>query len=191
MARTLTHRLSDVGVMFVEEPVLPENIEHLPSIARQTRIPIAAGERLYSHWDYKRLFDTGAIDAIQPDVSHAGGISEMVKIANAAEARFVAVAPNCPLGPIALAASVQIDTVIPNFLVQDHGFDVHPGEQGPAYEYLADPSVFAFEDGYFDTLDDPGLGIEIDESAVEAHAEATGNWHNPVWRHEDGSVADW
>ena len=190
MAKALTHRLSDLALMFVEEPVLPENIEHLPAIAEQTQAPLAAGERLYSRWDFKRLFRTGAIDVIQPDVSHAGGISEMVKIANTAETRDVAVAPNCPLGPIALAASLQVDTCVPNFFVQDHGFDIHLPATDRTHQYVADDQ-FAFDDGYVEVLDEPGLGVDIDESLVEERAETDVNWHNPIWRHEDGSIADW
>ncbi|ELZ95895.1 mandelate racemase/muconate lactonizing family protein / galactonate dehydratase [Haloferax mucosum ATCC BAA-1512] len=191
MAKTLTNRLSDLNLMFAEEPVLPENVEHLPAIANQTQIPIAAGERLYSRWDFKQLFGGGAIDLIQPVVSHAGGISEMVKLATMAEAYDVGVAPNCPLGPIALAASLQVDTHIPNLVVQDHGFDIHSPDLGPAYDYLADAEVFSFNDGYLDTLDDPGLGITIDEETVEARSEAHVEWHNPTWRNEDGSITDW
>ena len=191
MAKTLTTRLSDCNLMFVEEPVLPENVEHLPRIAEQSQVPIATGERLYSRWDYKAVFRGGAVDLIQPVVSHAGGISEMVKLAAMAEAHDVAVAPNCPLGPIALAASLQVDTVIPNLAVQDNGFDVHSSTHGPAYDYLEDESVFSFEDGYLDTLDEPGLGIRIDEAAVEERSEGHVEWYNPTWRNEDGSIADW
>ncbi|NLV11769.1 galactonate dehydratase [Haloarcula argentinensis] len=190
MAKTLTNRLESVEPMFIEEPVLPENIEHLPNIAAQIHAPIAAGERLYSRWDYKDLLKTGAIDVIQPDVSHAGGISEMVKLANMAESHDVAIAPNCPLGPIALAASIQVDTVVPNLLVQDQGFDVHSETTSPAHDLL-NSNPFAFDDGYLKTLDGPGLGIDVALDVVREKAEADLDWHNPIWRHEDGSVADW
>ncbi|WP_049899420.1 galactonate dehydratase [Halococcus agarilyticus] len=191
MAKTLTRRLTEFDLLFVEEPVLPENLEHLPVIANQAGTPLAAGERLYSRWDYQPVFEDGAIDVIQPDVSHAGGISEMRRLASAAETHDVAVAPNCPLGPIALASSLQVVTHVPNFLVQDHGFDVHSDARGPAHEYLAGESPFVFDDGYLDTLDEPGLGIEIDESVVAEKSAMETDWHNPIWRHEDGSIADW
>ncbi|ELZ81923.1 mandelate racemase/muconate lactonizing family protein / galactonate dehydratase [Haloferax elongans ATCC BAA-1513] len=191
MAKTLTNRLADLDLMFVEEPVLPENVEHLPAIADQSPVPIATGERLYSRWDFKELFRGGAVDLIQPVVSHAGGISEMAKLATMAEAFDVGVAPNCPLGPIALAASLQVDTYIPNLVVQDHGFDIHSPDLGPAYDYLEDPNVFNFDDGYLDTLDDPGLGITIDEETIESRSQAHVEWQNPTWRNEDGSITDW
>jgi galactonate dehydratase len=191
MGKALANRLSDVGLMFIEEPVLPENIEHLATVADSTQVPMATGERLYSRWDYKQLFDTGAIDIIQPNISHAGGISEMIKIAYMAEAHDVAVAPNCPLGPIALAASLQVDTHVPNFLVQDHRFDIHSEKSDPAYKYIADRSVFEYEGGYLEPLADPGLGIQIDTDVVEEMSEKVVDWHNPIWRHEDGSIADW
>ncbi|MFC4405515.1 galactonate dehydratase [Haloarchaeobius iranensis] len=191
MAKTLTDRLADLDLLFIEEPVLPEHSEHLPDIAAQSRTPLATGERLYSRWDFKELFRGGGVDLIQPVVSHAGGISELVKLANMAEAHNVAIAPNCPLGPIALAASLQVDTVVPNLVVQDHGFDVHSAERGPAYDYLADTSVFDFEEGYLDTLDEPGLGIRIDEETVAERSTVNVEWYNPTWRNEDGSIADW
>lgn len=191
MAKRLVTALAPSHPMFIEEPVLPENLEYLPEIASHSEIPLATGERLYSRWDFKPLFEDGAIDVIQPDVSHAGGISETVKIANAAEAHDVAVAPNCPLGPIALASSLQVSASIPNLHIQDHGFDIHSVSDSAAYDYLADPSVFTFDDGYLDVFDESGLGIELDEERIAERAREDIDWHNPVWRHEDGSIAEW
>ena len=176
--------------MFVEEPVLPEHNDVLPQIAAETTIPVATGERMYSRWDFKEVFESGAVDVIQPDLSHAGGITEVKKIVSMAEAYDVAMAPHCPLGPIALAACVQVDACSPNVLIQEQSLDIHYNESSDVLDYLVDPSVFAFEDGFVRLPDDPGLGIQIDEAHV---AELAGevNWHNPVWRHEDGSVAEW
>jgi galactonate dehydratase len=191
LAKRVISSLEEFDVMFVEEPVLPENLEIVPELTRQTDIPLATGERLYSRWDFKPLFDRGGIDVIQPDVSHAGGISELVRIAAMAEAHDVAVAPNCPLGPIALAASLQVSTYIPNLLVQDHGFDIYPAPKSAADHYLHDSSVFEFVDGYLSPLDAPGLGLQIDEAAVRKRSQQKLDWSNPIWRHEDGSIAEW
>ena len=128
---------------------------------------------------------------IQPDLSHAGGITEVRKIAAMAEAHDVALAPHCPLGPIALAACLQVDACTPNALVQEQSLDVHYNEGSDLSSYLSDPSVFEYEAGHVDIPDGPGLGIEIDEAAVRERASEDVDWHNPVWRHADGSIAEW
>ena len=185
MAKRLVAALEEFEPMFYEEPVLAEHNDALAEISQHTSIPIATGERMFSRWDFKEVFEDGTVDVIQPDLSHAGGITEVHKIAAMAEAYDVALAPHCPLGPIALAACIQIDAVAPNALVQEQ---VIHRDGMPTY--LADESVFSHEGGYVPLPDGPGLGIEIDEDAV---AEAAGpvDWHNPVLRHDDGSVAEW
>jgi len=190
MAKRLAAALEPHEPMFIEEPVLPEHNDAIPEIAAHTTTPIATGERMYSRWDFKQVFESGAVDIIQPDLSHAGGITEVHKIASMAEAYDVAMAPHCPLGPIALAACIQVDACSPNVLIQEQSLDIHYNETSDVLDYLADPSVFDFDDGFVGLPENPGLGIEIDEAHVE---ELSGdvNWHNPVWRHEDGSVAEW
>ncbi|NEU55555.1 galactonate dehydratase [Halorussus sp. MSC15.2] len=190
MAKRLAAALEPHQPMFIEEPVLPEHNDALPGIAAHTTAPIATGERMYSRWDFKEVFESGAVDVIQPDLSHAGGITEVKKIADMAEAYDVAMAPHCPLGPIALAACIQVDAVSPNALIQEQSLDIHYNEGSDVLDYLADTSVFDYHDGYVDLPDGPGLGIEIDEQHVRAKAGDI-DWHNPVWRHEDGSVAEW
>ncbi|ELZ05401.1 galactonate dehydratase [Natrialba asiatica] len=191
LAKRVITALEPFDTLFVEEPVLPENLEYIPELAGRTDVPLATGERLYSRWDFKPLFKRGGIDVIQPDVSHAGGISELVRLAAMAETHDIAVAPNCPLGPIALAASLQVSTYIPNLLIQDHGFDIYPAPKSAADHYLHDASVFEFTDGYLSPLDGPGLGVNIDESAVRNRSRQDLDWSNPIWRHEDGSIAEW
>jgi len=115
---------------------------------RTTTTPIATGERMYSRWDFKEVFEDGAVDVIQPDVSHAGGITEMKKIAAMAEAYDVAMAPHCPLGPIALASCLQVDACSPNAFIQEQSLNIHYNETSDVLDYLADPSVFDYEDGY-------------------------------------------
>ena len=114
MAKRLADALEPHDPFFIEEPVLPEQNEFLPQLAAHTSIPIATGERMYSRWDFKEVFESGAVDVIQPDLSHAGGITETHKIASMAEAYDVALAPHCPLGPVALASCLQVDACSPN-----------------------------------------------------------------------------
>jgi len=191
MAKRLAAALEPYEPFFVEEPVLPEHHEALPAIAEHTSTPIATGERMFSRWDYKDLFEQGVVDVIQPDLSHAGGITEVKKIADVAEAYDVALAPHCPLGPIALASCVQVDACAPNALIQEQSLDIHYNETSDVLDYLADPSVFEYHDGYVELPDGPGLGIEVDEEYVREQAQSEVDWHNPVWRHDDGSVAEW
>src|SRR6056297_1091083 len=191
MAKRMAKALEPHEPMFIEEPVLPDHNEALPDIAAHTTIPIATGERMFSRWDYKDILADGAVDIIQPDLSHAGGITEVKKIAAMAEAYDVALAPHCPLGPVALASCVQVDACSPNALIQEQSLNIHYNETTDVLDYLADPSVFEYDDGYVQIPDDPGLGIEINESYVREQSEKTVNWHNPVWRHKDGSVAEW
>jgi len=190
MAKRLVEALEPYDPMFVEEPVLPEHNDALPEIAQHTTTPIATGERMYSRWDFKEVFEQGVVDVIQPDLSHAGGITEVKKIASMAEAYDVAMAPHCPLGPLALASCVQVDACTPNALIQEQSLDIHYNDTSDVLDYLADPGVFEYQDGYVDLPDGPGLGVEIDEAVVRERAGDV-NWHNPVWRHEDGSVAEW
>lgn len=119
MAKVLAKELDAFHLMFIEEPVLPQNNEALREIARYTSTPISTGERMFSRWDFKNLLQDGYVDIIQPDLSHAGGISECKKIAAMAEAYDVAVAPHCPLGPVALSACVQLDICTPNVFIQE------------------------------------------------------------------------
>lgn len=191
MAKRLASALEPYEPMFIEEPVLPEHNDALPLIAAHTQIPIATGERMFSRWDFKEVFENGSVDIIQPDLSHAGGITEVKKIADMAEAYDVALAPHCPLGPIALASCIQVDICSPNALIQEQSLDIHYNQGGDVLDYLADPGVFEYHKGYVDVPSGPGLGIDLNEEYIEQQAEKTVNWHNPVWRHDDGSVAEW
>src|SRR5690625_2695094 len=191
MAKVLAKELEPFRPMFIEEPVLPENNEALREIANLTSTPIATGERMFSRWDFKKLLSDGYVDIIQPDVSHAGGITEVKKIASMAEAYDVALAPHCPLGPIALAACLQVDATSHNAFiqVQSLGFLYMIGND--LLDYVNDRHVFTYDNGYVKIPDRPGLGIEINEAYVKEMAEKGHNWKNPVWRHLDGSIAEW
>lgn len=191
MAKVLARELQPFDLMFIEEPVLSENFEALPEIAAQTSIPIALGERLFSRWDFKRILEQGCVDIIQPDPSHSGGITETRKIAAMAEAYDVAVALHCPLGPIALAANLQLDAISYNAFIQEQSLGIHYNKSNDLLDYIVDPSVFSYVDGHVAIPDGPGLGIEINEEYVKAKAAEGHRWRNPVWRHTDGSVAEW
>ncbi len=180
MSIRLAQALEPYEPLFIEEPCLPENVDALVRVARSTSIPIATGERLFTRFGFREVLEKGAAAILQPDLSHAGGISEVRKIAAMAESYYAALAPHCPLGPIALAACLQVDACTPNFLCQEQ---VCLGEG-----YLKQP--FVHEGGYIPVPAGPGLGIEVDEEAVRAKLY-DGAWSNPRLWHEDGSLADW
>jgi galactonate dehydratase len=188
MARRLLGMLVDVAPMFVEEPVLPEHLHLIGGLVGA--VPLATGERLYSRWDFRAPLEAGVAVA-QPDPSHAGGISEVRRIAALAEVHGASLAPHCPLGPIALAASLQLGFAVPNFLIQEQSLRMHYHDSGDLLDYLVDPGVFDFVDGYAVRPVRPGLGIEVDEAAVRRAAEIGHTWRNPVWRHPDGALAEW
>jgi galactonate dehydratase len=191
MAKVLVKALEPFRPMFFEEPVLSENNEALSEIARHTSVPLATGERMYTRWGFKSLLASGAVDIIQPDLSHAGGIWECRKIAAMAEAYDVAVAPHCPLGPIALAAALQLDFCTPNAFIQEQSLGIHYNQGSDLLDYLADPGVFGYHEGFVARPSAPGLGIAVDEDKVQAMAAVGHRWRNPIWRNSDGSIAEW
>ena len=138
------------------------------------------------------MLASGVVDVIQPDLSHAGGLLECRKIAAMAEAFDVAVAPHCPLGPIALAASLQLDACTPNVVIQEQSLGIHYNDAADLLDYVTDPAPFEVVDGHMAVPAGPGLGVEIDEPRVRAAAAAgAAPWRNPVWRNADGTVAEW
>ncbi|WP_204920532.1 galactonate dehydratase [Microlunatus panaciterrae] len=189
-ARRLLPLLAETSPFFVEEPLLPEEGHMLPSLMAASNIPIATGERLFSRQEFLPVLQAG-IAVAQPDLSHAGGISEVRRIATLAETFGASLAPHCPLGPIALAASLQVDFATPNFLIQEQSLGIHYNQSNDLLDYLVDPTVFAFADGYVERSTAPGLGIEVDEAAVRRADEIGHNWRGPLWRHPDGSFAEW
>lgn len=191
MARPLLRALEELRPLFVEEPALPEHPESLRELRRHTTIPLATGERLYTRWDFKQVVMDGAADIVQPDVSHAGGILELRKIAAMAEAFDVAVAPHCPLGPIALAASLALDACTPNAVIQEQSLGMHYNEDGDLLDYLVDPEPLRMRDGVLPIPSGPGLGVEVDEDRVREAAIRGHDWHSPLWRNRDGTLAEW
>ncbi|MFI8854456.1 galactonate dehydratase [Streptomyces sp. NPDC053499] len=182
--------LEPYGPMFAEEPVLPEYTHLLERVTAATTVPIATGERLFSRTEVLPALRAG-VAVLQPDLSHAGGLSEVRRIASLAEVWDVVLAPHCPLGPLALAAGLQLAFCTPNFLIQEQSIGIHYNAGAELLDYVVDREVFRFHDGYLLRPTGPGLGVTVDEKAVR---EADGNaasWHNPVWRHPDGSFAEW
>ncbi|HYW35346.1 MAG TPA: galactonate dehydratase [Balneolaceae bacterium] len=192
MAKQLAHKLSPLQPMFLEEPLLPEHLDALGQVARHTATPIATGERMFGRWDFKKLFEEGWVDIIQPDLSHTGGLWEARKIAAMAETYDIAVAPHCPLGPIGLAASLQLDFCTPNALLQETSQGIHyHKDSADLLDYVVNPDIFRISDGYIRRSDQPGLGVNIDEGKVREAAQKGHNWHNPIWRGKDGAIIEW
>lgn len=179
-AALLIKKLEPYQPFFIEEPVQCQNVDVMAEIARETHLPIATGERLFTKWAFREVLEKGAASILQPDLCHAGGIFEGRLIAGMAEAYYAAIAPHNPLGPISLACGLQLAASIPNFLCQEQ---VTLGEG-----YLKKP--FTVEDGHIPLPTDPGLGIELDDDAL---ADKLGHeWKNPeTYLESDGSVVDW
>jgi galactonate dehydratase len=191
MAKVLLRELEPYRPLFVEEPVLAENAEHYPHLAACTSIPLAAGERMYSRWEFKRVFEQGGISIVQPDLSHAGGITECLKIGSMAESYDVALAPHCPLGPIALAACLHVDFVSHNAVLQEQSMGIHYNNGAELLDYVLNRDDFKMTDGYIQPFTKPGLGVEINEERVIEASKNAEDWRNPIWRHPDGSMAEW
>lgn len=179
-AGLLIKALEEFQPLFIEEPIQCQNVDVMADLARKTHIPIATGERIFTKWGFREILEKGAASILQPDISHAGGIFEGRLIAGMAESYYAAIAPHCPLGPISLAAGVHLDASIPNFLAQEH---TTFGE-----DYLKEP--FVFKDGYLELPTKPGLGIELDEEALQD--KIGHDWRNPQTYHpDDGAAVDW
>ncbi|MBE1530228.1 galactonate dehydratase [Actinomadura algeriensis] len=189
-ARRLVPLLEPYRPLFVEEPVLPEYTHRLGDVVAATVTPVACGERLFSRTDFLPALQAG-IAVAQPDLSHAGGISEVRRIASLAETFGALLAPHCPLGPLSLAASLQVAFATPNFLIQEQSIGIHYNEGAEVLDYVTDRAPLAFVHGSIERWDAPGLGIEIDESAVRAADRVGHRWRPPVWRHPDGGHAEW
>ena len=184
LAIEICHELKGMRPMFVEEPVPQENVDALKQVSDHVPFPIATGERLLTRWGFREIFEKQAVAYIQPDTSHAGGITELKKIANMAEVYYMHIMPHCAIGPVAFSASLQVDAVVPNFLIQEQ---IDPG--------LGDGLLKAdwvVDNGHIELPTKPGLGFEIDEREAEQdcgiYEEELGG---EFYYETDGSVADW
>ncbi len=183
LAIELCHELKGMRPMFVEEPVPQENVAALRQVAERSAVPIATGERLLTRWGFREVCEQQAAAYLQPDVSHVGGITELKKVANLAEIYYMHIAPHCAIGPVALAAALHVDAVVPNFLIQEQ-IDASLGDG-----LLREP--WLVQDGHIDLPTRPGLGFVIEEREAEQNRtyqeELGGEFYHPT----DGSVADW
>lgn len=191
MAKVLAHALEPYKLMFMEEVVLPENEEYFKEVAALSSTPLATGERLVSRWQYKNIFREGVVDIIQPDVAMVGGILEMKKIIAMAEAFDMAAAPHAPYGPIALAATLQVDVCSPNVFIQEQSLGIHYNKGFDLLDFVKNKDVFQYENGFVKVPTLPGLGLEIDEEKVKEVSAQGLHWTNPKWRNYDGTMAEW
>jgi len=191
MAKVLLRELEPIRPIFVEDAVVSAQIDVMADLARSTTVPLCVGERLHSRYDFKQVFEKRAAAIVNPDTAHVGGISEIVRIGAWAEAYDVALAPHCPIGPIALAACLQVDAICYNAFIQEQSLGIHYNEGSDLLDYVAHGKGFSYNEGYLAIPDRPGLGIDVDEAVVERMAGVGHRWRAPVWRHEDGSIAEW
>ena len=183
LAIEICHELKGMRPMFVEEPVPQENVDALKRVSDRVPFPIATGERLLSRWEFRRIFENQAAAYIQPDVSHAGGISETLRIANMAEVYYMHIMPHCAIGPVAFTSCLHVDAAAPNFLIQEQ-VDSCLGEG-----LLKNP--WRVENGHILLPVEPGLGIEPDEREVRKRCAYTEELGGETTYESDGSVADW
>ncbi|KAI5474652.1 hypothetical protein MNV49_002696 [Pseudohyphozyma bogoriensis] len=193
LAKQLARALEPHKPLFIEEPLLPGHVEELKKLYAQTTIPIALGERLFTRQDVRPYFEAGVIDIIQPDIAHAGGISETHRIATMAETYDIGFAPHCPLGPIAFAASLQLGFSHLNFLICEMSWKMHYNQGADLFTYMKNPEVFDVKNGAIELLTQPGLGIELDEDLIRKAAADSKDfsWRNPTWRGPDGGIREW
>ena len=184
LAIEVCHELKGMRPMFVEEPVPQENVDALKLVSDHVPFPIATGERLLSRWEFREVFEKQAVAYIQPDGSHAGGITELKKIANMAEVYYIHTMPHCAIGPVAFSACMQVDAVVPNFLIQEQ-VDAALGDG-------LLKTAWEVKDGHIELPTQPGLGFEIDEKEATQNREGYSEELGGEYYYEsDGSVADW
>ena len=192
MAKQLAHMLEPYHPMFIEEPLLSEHPEGIKTLSQLTTTPIALGERLHSRWDVKPYLESGAVDILQPDVCHVGGISELRRIATMCEAYDVALAPHCPLGPLALAACIQVDAVSANFAIQEMSLGIHYNVGGKDLtSFIKNPEVWNVKEGMIELPSGPGLGIEIDEGEVREASKGAKAWRSVGFIGPGGEIREW
>lgn len=194
MAKQLAALLEPHHPLFIEEPLLSEHPEAIAHLSKLTTTPIALGERLYSRWDVKRFLTDASVDILQPDVAHCGGLSELRRIAAMAEAYDVAIAPHCPLGPVALAACMQFALATQNFAIQEMSVGIHYHTEAGEHDitnYVKDPRVWDVREGYVEGLKGVGLGIEVDEEEVRRVARGAEPWLNGGFVGPDGAIREW
>lgn len=192
MAKVLINELSSYRLMFIEEPLLPEHDDVLEKLYPLATMPIATGERLYTRWDFKSIISQGIVDIIQPDVILTGGILETRKITAMAEAYDLAVAPHAPYGPIALAATIQVDACSPNVFIQEQSLSIHYNAgKIDLLDFVKNKEIFDFKNGFAEVPKLPGLGLVLEEDLISDISKEPLDWTNPWWVNYDGTIAEW
>lgn len=191
LAPRLARRLEKYDPFFIEEPVLPQHFKALENLKNQTSIPIALGERLFSRWDVKPYLEDNLVDILQPDLSHAGGITESKKISDYAQVHDASIAFHCPLGPIALASCLQVDAISNHAIIQEQSLGIHYNKEIELTDYISDKQALTPDKGLLEIPASPGLGISPDEGAITSAHSDNLNWKNPIWRRKDGTLAEW
>lgn len=181
MAIIVVKELEPLRPLFAEEPCHPENNEPLLALARSTTVPIATGERHLTRWGFRELIEREMCAILQPDIRHCGGLLELKKIAAMAEIHNMAVAPHNAAGPVGVAASVHVMATVPNCLICEGG---HRRGEG----LFKTPLVF--KDGFIELPTAPGLGVDMDDDALEAIRDETFRLRGMFWHEDDGSFAD-
>lgn len=189
VAQQLLSKLDQYDLMFVEEPVHPN--ADLQEITSAVNTSIATGQRIYSRWGFRPLLETGVVNIVQPSISHAGGISEIVSIGKMTEAYDVSIMPKCPVGPISFAAGMHVHMSVPNAILQEQHDEFYAEHNNQFFNYLENEDYFSLSDGFMTIGEEPGLGLKIDEKYVREQAKSNVNWKGPTWHYEDGSVANW
>ncbi|MDA4130900.1 MAG: mandelate racemase/muconate lactonizing enzyme family protein [Thaumarchaeota archaeon] len=175
----IAKKMRELDPLFMEEPIHPDNVEGLRKYRRSTDVRIALGERLINSRQVLSLLSENLVDFLQPDLLNIGGITGARKVAAIAEAYGVEIAFHNAFGPIQNAATLQLDAVIPNFLIQESFYDFMP-----LWKKNLVKNQPKIEDGHSALPTKPGLGIDIDEKLLEDHrtsAEGYFNPEEPVW----------
>ncbi len=182
MAIVMVKELEQFGLLFAEEPCHPENDEAVLTIARSTSVPIATGERHMTRWGFRQLVEREMCSILQPDIRHCGGMLELKKIANMAETHYMAVAPHNAAGPIGVAASIHVMATVPNFAICEGGAQRGEG-------LFNEPLVL--NDGYMELPQGPGLGVDMEDAAIEAIRDESYRSRGIFYHKDDGSFADY
>lgn len=192
MAIRYAQRFEEYEPFFMEEPVQAENPAAMAQVAQATSIPIATGERLFTRWGFREILETGAASLLQPDTCHAGGISEVRRIAALGEVYYAGLAPHNPYGPVSTAACIQVDFATPNFVIQEM---VDPDALPISMtEFVVEP--LPVENGHILPPTKPGIGVEVDEAACARRAPdfspsgVQASVRSYGARHPDGGIAD-
>ena len=154
--------LEPFRLMWLEEPVPPDDIDAMADIRHSTSTPIACGENLYMRWGYREIFEKKAVDIIQPDFQKVGGLAEAQKVANMAQAYFIPVAPHCVVSPIGVMATAHACTTYPNFLACEWHWINHLDTWKT---FVKEGEIII--DGHVTPTEKPGLGVEMDEDAAK------------------------